>query len=1030
MKFAKYLAKRHLDLPEYAPYLIDYKGMKKLIKQLASDTSDERGEESRYERLQHNRSTFFFQLERELEKITTFYNQKQSELSARLDTLIQKRTVFATGAMGAVQRDSIAYISLHEGLQRFRRDLRQLEQFVELNATGFSKVLKKWDKQSRSNTKELYLSSAIEVQPMFNREELVRLSDISNACLMQIEQLSSDNSVIFETERIQPYPVALDDASHDFFQEFMNFAKTYVADDPEMRHNMDVWLLELTSSSAANTVLDLTTNSLQTGTLMETDSKVAQAFNPPSDMTAQHITRLLLRALPTLASDDSIMALWNTGLIDVTMTDEVAQRSILHLCASYNHLSKEAVSEKSMGTCAPREITRTAIFKAALASKGIDVNTLDAYGRTALHCLAIHNRRDFLKDLFEYPIEVNRKDADNLTALHYSIFHNYLGLVEDLLQMGASTSGSDLDAGNSYIPLNFACQHGAYNAAVLLLRMRSDDPMIADAEGLFPLHIVARAGYASFVPLLVNAGADVDLKDKLNGWTPLIYASSEGNPRVVAALLEANASHLILDDEGRSALFYAAWEGHPSCLKQLSAALGSGAKDISHILPPGGNMAPEKIDATILEDMNISQKNLVDIPDLMLPPPIMPLKRYGHNFLDSKKIILQLRDVSINFYEDRRGLSAGHLTIATSSTKDSIPRNLELPVPPAESTQTFEIYKLEKFSLTFEVLPTFGTKPLGKAVAPASIFSKESFEESSSHRIVEVVLMNPIMRPIGTLRFSFVIVKPYPGRVLDVQKYDTYWKSTLRPVPSLSFVTASSLHGTYRRVEVTLTKDLRPIIMDMLFNLTPTIQVPTALFTYDELTELLNEKPRLLEDELADGTRMNIHVKYPTICESVQMRASWAPMNDYVDGVLRVVFNAARLAKSTQSLVFSTSHPEVCAMLNWKQPNYPVLFCAPAMRADGRYTSANRVEISETPLGELEVCKSLREACNYASTNNIMGIVAPADILALVPAVIPSVRAMGLVLVAEEMRPNEVLPDGVDGTLCQNSLEFPNSVDM
>lgn len=30
MKFGKYLAKRQLDLPEYAQYFIDYKGLKKV----------------------------------------------------------------------------------------------------------------------------------------------------------------------------------------------------------------------------------------------------------------------------------------------------------------------------------------------------------------------------------------------------------------------------------------------------------------------------------------------------------------------------------------------------------------------------------------------------------------------------------------------------------------------------------------------------------------------------------------------------------------------------------------------------------------------------------------------------------------------------------------------------------------------------------------------------------------------------------------------------------------------------------------
>jgi CDK inhibitor PHO81 len=41
---------------------------------------------------------------------------------------------------------------------------------VEINATGFRKILKKWDKRSKSTTKELYLARQVDIQPVFNRQ--------------------------------------------------------------------------------------------------------------------------------------------------------------------------------------------------------------------------------------------------------------------------------------------------------------------------------------------------------------------------------------------------------------------------------------------------------------------------------------------------------------------------------------------------------------------------------------------------------------------------------------------------------------------------------------------------------------------------------------------------------------------------------------------------------------------------------------------------------------------------------------------
>lgn len=49
-------------------------------------------------------------------------------------------------------------------LSRARAVLTQTQQFIEINATGFRKILKKWDKRFKSQTKELYLARQVEVQ--------------------------------------------------------------------------------------------------------------------------------------------------------------------------------------------------------------------------------------------------------------------------------------------------------------------------------------------------------------------------------------------------------------------------------------------------------------------------------------------------------------------------------------------------------------------------------------------------------------------------------------------------------------------------------------------------------------------------------------------------------------------------------------------------------------------------------------------------------------------------------------------------
>jgi len=84
-------------------------------------------------------------------------------------------------------QDHVEWSAVEEGFRLLERDLGKLQvyrvaivtpriymnllqQFIEINATGFRKILKKWDKHSTSSTKELYLSRQVDVQPVFNRQ--------------------------------------------------------------------------------------------------------------------------------------------------------------------------------------------------------------------------------------------------------------------------------------------------------------------------------------------------------------------------------------------------------------------------------------------------------------------------------------------------------------------------------------------------------------------------------------------------------------------------------------------------------------------------------------------------------------------------------------------------------------------------------------------------------------------------------------------------------------------------------------------
>jgi CDK inhibitor PHO81 len=116
-------------------------------------------------------------------------------LKLRLETLLSKRRAAAMRTLPDSSeedtRDHVEWNAVEEGLRLLERDLGKLQvrrtyplfldicnvtrlsapqHFVEVNATGFRKILKKWDKRSKSQTKELYLARQVDVQPVFNRQ--------------------------------------------------------------------------------------------------------------------------------------------------------------------------------------------------------------------------------------------------------------------------------------------------------------------------------------------------------------------------------------------------------------------------------------------------------------------------------------------------------------------------------------------------------------------------------------------------------------------------------------------------------------------------------------------------------------------------------------------------------------------------------------------------------------------------------------------------------------------------------------------
>lgn len=1067
MKFGKQIQKRQLEVPEYAASFVNYKALKKLIKKLSAtpilppqtDFQRATGEHlDTQSALQANKATFFFQIDRELDKVNACYVQKEAELKIRLKTLLDKKKALRSRT-GGTSRRSTKFTTLQEGFQQFVNDLNKLQQFVEINGTAFSKILKKWDKTAKSKTKELYLSRVVEKRPAFNPTVISELSDQATTSLQELGAWADGDNVSFETRP-------------DHVVSTQHLLGTDEGD-------ADTLLLDTVLSGNIESLKDLLDR-----------MKATAAPDGSADVSlGERVTRTFLGSINE-GSLEALKVLFDTGLVDIQSWDDINERNCLHQAAIYGN---SFVLEYGL-------------------SKGVDAERTDAYGRVPLHYASMHGRLDMIDALLDAsPKTINLIDHDNFTPLVHSIVHNHLECVGRLLERSARIDPvSDTD----HVPLNLACQHGS--VAIVELLLKHGAKILADAEGLYPQHLVARSGQTpEILVLLKQYGADFDQIDKLYGWTPLVHAASEGNVPCLQALLDIGADPNILDEKDLPAMYYAAWEGHLECMKLLTPAKKEKPRSD---LPPihiGGALPPM---ASSTAPMPMSLDAIDPIPALELPPPIIPLRRYGHNFLDTKTVVqISFEEDSeqpLLFFQDGK-YPAARLTISSKSS-DLIPKNIILPFQEDTRVASFQIDNLESFTLDFEVFPTYGAKVIAKTVALPNIFRALL---SSSGKVC-LPLFDPRLRAIGQISFHVQIIKPFSGTPLEITDFETYWKATSQfDANTSTFVTGSSLSGDFVQIYVQHTKDGVPVLwprwtincggIDVLVSRLTLTQFQTvtaparnrinlselSAYTLDQIADVhrilatvgvtLHEALFLLPK----GMHVNIQVLFPTADEEAEANSSTAAddVNEFADAILSVVFDHARAQRaekpdSVRSVVFSSYNPTLCTALNWKQPNFPVFLCNDLGREEGRKqqqqqkqqekgdgdedmggtttTGAQQEDQEATSERFLQSdgrrTSSIKDVVRTATSNNLMGLICCSRLLDMVPALVDAIKSHGLALVVDKSgEPAEAankekqlgiggalgglagadpfpkLPKGVDGLLKSNGvLRFNEYIDV
>lgn len=383
---------------------------------------------------------------------------------------------------------------------------------------------------------------------------------------------------------------------------------------------------------------------------------------------------------------------------------------------------------------------RTCLHEAAIAgalrlvklciNKHVPVDKADAYGRNALHYAAMNGHAMVCKSLLETNVSLNRLDIDNYNPLVYATLRGSVDCVKVLLDHG-NASPQPTTPNGDLIPLSLASQSGHVDVVQLLLERGAQ--CLANSNGEYPIHLAARAGHVDVCKLLLNH-IGWDVPDKYHEWTPLFHAARYGRDQCVRVLIDAGARVNLADELGHFAMHYAAWYGHYQCLTYL---IEEAAR--VPVLPTNTKI----LERSPGSDDPMSVESEIDlIPSLSLPPPIMPHRVYGHNYLDRSHLVQVSIGHSFGQNRDFSGVRLHHrlispafrdeyllttaplkLVMTTAPQVTSAPYSISLPPQDERGVFIFQTPSLDSLTLEFSVYPNFGTKTIGCAVALPSLFA-------------------------------------------------------------------------------------------------------------------------------------------------------------------------------------------------------------------------------------------------------------------------------------------------------------------
>uniref|UniRef100_A0A8C9WH82 Fibronectin type III and ankyrin repeat domains 1 n=1 Tax=Scleropages formosus TaxID=113540 RepID=A0A8C9WH82_SCLFO len=167
---------------------------------------------------------------------------------------------------------------------------------------------------------------------------------------------------------------------------------------------------------------------------------------------------------------------------------------------------------------------------------------------------------------FSRMVNVNVPDKLGFTPLMVAAQKGFYRLVRILLEHGASVNTMNSSGKNS---LMLACFAGHLDI-VQCLRSAGALWTSVDMGGCTALHWATDGGHLEILSYMIDDGCEVDVRDNVSQWTPLMRVSAlSGNTSVASLLISGGADVNARDKDGKTPLMMAVLNNHEELVQLL-----------------------------------------------------------------------------------------------------------------------------------------------------------------------------------------------------------------------------------------------------------------------------------------------------------------------------------------------------------------------------------------------------------------------------------------------------------------------------